>query len=330
MGKSLDEIYRQMQQQQAERRRSEMLAEQKRAQIAEQQRREWVERNRLYERSLNPSAASTAVGSGGGTIKVKVQNAFLAFNFQTGDLYSIGVDGNLEIVAQIFNGLTVLSDCSDDPDFVYYVTYDNELSKVIFGKFNKVNYQRIDIDDTNLNSEINLNPNSLYYEGVGNFIYSAESSSSSPDTQTFYSISIDGQSINGISAFDEGSVLMNIFEYNSQYYSVLFDGFISSLNLIDLNLGGYVAITELVDYFSMNVSTLPENISSNTKVFYVFDVKVKNNEIWTSVIFTDKDDGITLHACIGKINIEEQLIDYVIELPTPLSSDILFTNFVVL
>jgi hypothetical protein len=48
------------------------------------------------------------------------------------------------------------------------------------------------------------------------------------------------------------------------------------------------------------------------------------------VIFTDKDDGITLHACIGKINIEEQLIDYVIELPTPLSSDILFTNFVVL
>jgi len=104
---------------------------------------------------------------------------------------------------------------------------------------------------------------------------------------------------------------------------------ISSLNLIDLNLGGYVAITELVDYFSMNVSTLPENISSNTKVFYVFDVKVKNNEIWTSVIFTDKDDGITPYACIGKINIEDQSIDFVTALPV-FGGGITFTNFVVL
>jgi hypothetical protein len=68
MGKSLDEIYRQMQKQQAERRSSEMLAEQKRAQIAEQQRKEWLERNRLYEKAFNPSAAaSSSAGAGGGS-----------------------------------------------------------------------------------------------------------------------------------------------------------------------------------------------------------------------------------------------------------------------
>ena len=209
MGKSLDEIYRQMQQQQAERRRSEMLVEQKRTQIAEQQRREWVERNRLYERSLNPSAASSAAGAGGGSIKV--QSKFLAFDIESSSLYSIDNDGNLTNVAQIFNGITVLSDCFDDPNFVYFVTYDTDLNKVIFGKFNKVNYQRIDIDDTNLNGEIDLTPNSLYYAGEQSFIYSAESFGSYPDIQTFYSISIDGQSINGISTFDDDSVLMNIF-----------------------------------------------------------------------------------------------------------------------
>jgi hypothetical protein len=68
MGKSLDEIYRQIQKQQAERRSSEMLAEQKRAQIAEQQRKEWLERNRLYEKAFNPSAAaSSSAGAGGGS-----------------------------------------------------------------------------------------------------------------------------------------------------------------------------------------------------------------------------------------------------------------------
>jgi hypothetical protein len=327
MGKSLDEIYRQMQQQQAERRRSEMLAEQKRAQIAEQQRREWVERNRLYERSLNPSAASSAVGSGGGTIKVKVQNKFLAVDVTSYNLYSIDIDGNLTNVAQIFNGATVLSDCFDDPNFIYFVTYDTDLNKVIFGKFNKVNYQRIDIDDTNLNSEINLNPNSLYYAGEQSFIYSAEFFGAYPDTQSIYSISIDGQTISQLSTFDGVySILMSIFEYNSQYYSALTDGYISSLDLIDLNTGS----TELVDYFSMNVSTLPETISSNTKVWYVFDAQVENDEIWTIVGFTDKDNGVTPHACIGKINIEEQLIDYVIALPEPLMGGITFTNFVVL
>ncbi len=324
MGKSLDEIYRQMQQQQAERRRAEMLAEQKRAQIAEQQRREWVERNRLYERSFNPSAASSAVGSGGG--RRRVQSKFLAVDVTSYDLYSIDIDGNLTNVAQIFNGATVLSDCFDDPSFVYFVTYDTDLNKVIFGKFNKVNYQRIDIDDTNLNSEINLNPNSLYYAGEQSFIYSAESWISYPNTQNIYSVSIDGQTISQISTFDGlYSTLVNIFEYNSQYYSTLTDGYISSLDLIDLNTGS----TELVDYFSMNVSTLPENISSNTKVWYVFDVQVENDEIWTIVGFTDKDNGITPHACIGKINIEEQLIDYVITLPNPFGG-ITFTNFVVL
>jgi hypothetical protein len=324
MGKSLDEIYRQMQQQQAERRRAEMLAEQKRAQIAEQQRRECVERNRLYERAFNPSAASSAAGAGGGSLKV--QSKFLAVDVVSYGLYSIDMDGNLTNVAQIFNGATVLSDCFDDPSFVYFVTYDTDLNKVIFGKFNKVNYQRIDIDDTNLNSEINLNPNSLYYAGEQSFIYSAELFIAYPDTQGIYSVSIDGQTVNQLSTFDNDSTLINIFEYNSQYYSVLLYGDISSLNLIDLNTGS----TELVDYFSMNVSTLPENISSNTKVWYVFDAQVENDEIWTIVVFTDKDDGITPHACVGKINIEEQLIDYVIALPEPLEGGITLTNFVVL
>jgi hypothetical protein len=325
MGKSLDEIYRQMQQQQAERRRSEMLAEQKRAQISEQQRREWVERNRLYERSLNPLAASSAVGSAGGRNGYSaVQSNFLAFDFESNSLYSIDMNGNLTNVSQIFNGSTVLSDCFDDPNFVYFVTYDTDLSKVIFGKFDKVNYQRIDIDDTNLNNEVDLTPNSLYYAGEQSFIYSSDSFSSSPDTQGIYSISIDGQSINQLSTFDDDSTLMNIFEYNSQYYSVLLDYPISSLNLIDLNTG----LTDQVDYFSMNVDTLPENISSNTKVWYVFDVQVENDEIWTIVVFTDKDNA-AIHACVGKINIEEQLIDYVIALPE-FEGGITFTNFVVL
>jgi hypothetical protein len=330
MSKSLDEIYRQMQQQQAERRRSEMLAEQKRAQISEQQRREWVERNRLYESSLNPSAASSVVGSAGGRNGYSaVQSKFLAFDIESSSLYSIDNDGNLTNVAQIFNGITVLSDCFDDPNFVYFVTYDTDLSKVIFGKFDKVNYQRIDIDDTNLNNEIDLTPNSLYYAGEQSFIYSADSFGSFPDTQGIYSISIDGQSINQLSTFDNDSTLMNIFEYNGQYYSVLLDYLISSLNLIDLNTG----LTELVDLFSMNVDTLPENISSNTKVVFVFDVQVKNDEIWASVVLSDKDNGITPHAFIGKINIEEQLIDYVIALPSiPVDEEegITFTNFVVL
>ena len=325
MGKSLDEIYRQMQQQQAERRRAEMLAEQKRAQIAEQQRREWIERNRLYERSLNPSAASAAVGSGGG--RRRVQSKFLAVDVVSYGLYSIDMYGNLTNVAQIFNGSTVLSDCFDDPSFVYFVTYDTDLNKVIFGKFNKVNYQRIDIDDTNLNSEINLNPNSLYYAGEQSFIYSAELFITYPNTQNIYSISIDGQTISQLSTFDGVySTLVNIFEYNSQYYSTLTDGYISSLDLIDLNTGS----TELLDLFSMNVSTLPETISSNTKIWYVFDAQVENDEIWTIVVFTDKDNGITPHACVGKINIEEQLIDYVIALPEPLEGGITLTNFVVL
>jgi hypothetical protein len=324
MSKSLDEIYRQMQQQQSERRRAEMLAEQKRAQIAEQQRREWVERNRLYERAFNPSAASSAAGAGGGSLKV--QSKFLAVDIVSYGLYSIDMDGNLTNVAQIFNGATVLSDCFDDPSFVYFVTYDTDLNKVIFGKFNKVNYQRIDIDDTNLNSEINLNPNSLYYAGEQSFIYSAELFITYPIIQNIYSLSIDGQTINQLSTFDGVSTLVNIFEYNSQYYSLLNDSYTSSLDLIDLNTGS----TELLDLFSMNVSTLPETISSNTKVWYVFDAQVENDEIWTIVVFTDKDNGIAIHACIGKINIEEQLIDYVIALPEPLEGGITLTNFVVL
>ena len=123
MSKSLDEIYRQMQEQQAERRRAEMLAEQKREQIAEQQRREWVERNRLYERSFTPAAASSAAGAGGGGNGYSaVQSKFLAFDIESNSLYSIDNDGNLTNVSQIFNGITVLSDCFDDPNFVYFVT----------------------------------------------------------------------------------------------------------------------------------------------------------------------------------------------------------------
>ena len=324
MSKSLDEVWRQMQAQRESEQQRRLAEESAIYEQREKARQEYLQRNRMFEK-FNPAAASSAAAGSGG--KVRTQNAFLAFNFQTGDLYSIGVDGNLEIVAQIFNGLTVLSDCSDDPDFVYYVTYDNELSKVIFGKFNKVNYQRIDIDDTNLNSEINLNPNSLYYAGVGNFIYSAESFGSSPETQDIYSISIDGQTITQLSTFDgDTTVLSSIFEYGGQTFATIFEGAVtSSLNSIDLNSG----LTELVDLFSMNVDTLPDNISSNTKVWLIFDVRVKNGEIWTSMVFFTKDDEVP-YACIGKINFEEASIDFLVDLPTPLSSDILFTNFVVL
>jgi hypothetical protein len=295
----------------------------------EKARQDYLLRNKMYEMAFNPtSAASSAAGAGGGRRPIRVQNTFLAFEFVSYSLYSVNEAGDLTNVAQIFNGQTVLSDCSDDPDFVYFVTYDTDLSTVIFGKFDKVNYQRIDIDDTNLNSEINLAPNSLYYAGGGNFIYSSEFLSLEPDTQDIYSISIDGQTITQLSTFDGGSTLLvNIFEYNNQNYSVLLDSLaISGLNLIDLNTGS----TELVDYFSMNVETLPDNISSNTKVWYVFDVRIKNDQIWASVIFTDKELGVYPYACIAKINLAETSLDFVTALPTPFVDDIIFTNFVVL
>jgi hypothetical protein len=325
MSKSLDEIWRQMQAQKAAEQQRRLAEERAIYEQRERARQEYLQRIRMFER-FNPTSAASAAAGAGGT--VRTQSNFLAYNFQTGDLYSIDEQGNLEIVSQIFNGITVLSDCFDDSNFVYFVTYDTDLSKVIFGKFDKVNYQRIDIDDTNLNSEIDLDPNSLYYAGSGNFIYSAESFGSSPETQGIYSISIDGQTITQLSTFDgDTTVLSSIFEYGGQTFATIFEGFTtSSLNSIDLNSG----LTELVDLFSMNVDTLPDNISSNTKVWLILDVKVKNGEIWTSMVFFTKDGEVLPYACIGKINFEEASIDFVVDLPTPLSSDILFTSFVVL
>ena len=289
----------------------------------------WVLRDKqIFEKNTVVSAAaSSAAGAAGGGRKAKVQNTFLAFDFDSANLFLISETGNLTNVAQIFNGLTVLSDCSDDTDFVYFVTYDSILDKVIFGKFDKVNYQRIDIDDTNLNNEINSVPNSLYYAGGGNFIYSTEFFRQNPNTQNILSISIDGQTINVLSTFDGSSTsLINIFNFNNQDYAVLLDNLtISGLSYIDLNTGS----TELVDYFSMNVQTLPASISSNTKVWYVFDVRLKGDVIWASVIFVDKEFGGYPYGCIGKINLAETSIDYVTPLPF-LIENYVFTSFVVL
>ena len=289
----------------------------------------WVLRDKqIFEKTTVVSAAaSSAAGAAGGRRPTKtVQGLFLAFDAFSYNLYSIDESGNSTNVSQIFNGITVLSDCSDDPNFIYFVTFNPDLDKVIFGKFDKLNYQRIDIDDTNLNSETNSIPNSLYYAGGGNFIYSSDFFAEFPDTQDILSISIDGQTINLLSTFDESSILANIFDYDNQNYAVLFDEpLFASLNFIDLNTGS----TELIDYFSMNTETLPDNISSNTKVLYVLDVKIVDDQILGIVIFSDKENALT-YSCVGKINLEETLIDFVNALPIPSIGEILFTNFVVL
>ena len=80
---------------------------------------------------------------------------------------------------------------------------------------------------------------------------------------------------------------------------------ISALYTLDVNTFDKV----LIDYFSMNVQTLPSGIS-NTKVWYVFDMAVYSGEIWANVIFTDKSDGGYPYQCIGKINPETAEIDY--------------------
>jgi hypothetical protein len=289
----------------------------------------WVLRDKqIFEKTTVVSAAaSSAAGAAGGRRPTKtVQGLFLAFDAFSYNLYSIDESGNSTNVSQIFNGITVLSDCSDDPNFIYFVTFNPDLDKVIFGKFDKLNYQRIDIDDTNLNNETNLRPNSLYYAGGGNFIYSSDFFGEFPDTQDIWSISIDGQTINLLSTFDESSIMANIFDYDNQNYAVLFDEpLFSSLNFIDLNTGS----TELIDYFSMNTETLPDNISSNTKVLYVLDVKIVEDQILGIVIFSDKENALT-YSCVGKINLEETLIDFVNALPSPSFGEILFTSFVVL
>jgi hypothetical protein len=327
MGKSIEEILQKMQAEKQAKKELERQQEYAINEAREKARQDYLLRNKMYEMAFNPtSAASSAAGAGGGRRPIRVQNTFLAFDAFSYNLYSIDESGNSTNVSQIFNGITVLSDCSDDPNFIYFVTFNPDLDKVIFGKFDKLNYQRIDIDDTNLNNETNSIPNSLYYAGGGNFIYSSDFSGEFPDTQDIWSISIDGQTINLLSTFDESSIMSNIFDYDNQNYAVLFDEpLFASLNFIDLNTGS----TELIDYFSMNTETLPDNISSNTKVLYVLDVKIVDNQILGIVIFSDKENALT-YACVGKINLEETLIDFVNALPSPSFGEILFTSFVVL
>ena len=301
MGKSLDEIYRQMQQQQAERRRSEMLAEQKRSQIAEQQRREWVERNRLYEKSFVPSAAaSSAAGAGGGRQR---QTQILTCDYISGQLYFISKSGVVPCNVQPFTGPVTLSDCQDDPNFIYYVTLDDGQS--VFGKLNKNSFQRTDIDTVNLDSLTQDLPASLYYSGSNNFVYLVPFiADGSSEYSQLYQISTNGD-VDLLSATaNDDTQVYGVCEFNGTTYASVSDTFFSSLYTLDVNTFD----KEQIDGFSMNVDTLPEGIT-NTKVWLVFDMAVYKGEVWANVVFTDKD-GLYPYQCVGKINLETAVIDY--------------------
>lgn len=311
MGKSLDEIYRKMQQQQVDQRRSEMLADQQIREINEQQRREWVERNRLYERSFNPSsAASAAAGSGGGSIK-KVSTTFLTFSFQDIKLYYVTDNGAFLTDIQPFFGITTLCDCLDDNDYIYYVTYESDSS--IFGKMSKSDFSRTDIDTVNLNTLSPKSPSSMYYEGSGNFIYLSPSLIDYDGVGEIYRISQDGQTVNQLSTIESGDPTLGICEVGGVSYASTFIGnIISALNTLDINTFGLT----LIDYFSMNGDSLPEGIV-NTKVWTVWDLVKYEDKVYANVIFNDKDT-FTLYQIIGEINLEDATIKYHL----PISGDI--------
>ena len=319
MGKSLDEIYRKMQQQQAEQRRTEMEAEDQRRQLAERQRREWVERNRIYEKAFNPSAAASAAAGAGGSIPLA---NFLTFNYIDNNLYWIRKNGQVLANVQPFVNTTTLCDCEDDKDFIYYVTLD-ESDNSIFGKMSKSNFTRTDIDTVNLNEETQKKPASMYYEGSGNFIYLCPSIEGGSETSEIYRISQDGQVVNQLSSTSNvGLFPFGICQNDGTSYVSMVEGdFLSALYTLDIDT---FDVSE-IDYFSMNVESLPNGIT-NTKVWYVFDLVKYGTKIYANVIFTDKD-AFYPYQIIGEINLELATINYY--LPVSDGFEGAFTSLVV-
>ena len=328
MAKSLDEILKKLQDEQSERNKLQQQKDNEIFEAREKARLEYIKRNKMFEKAFNPSAAaSSAAGAGGGRITPLPTHYILSFEYYAHTLNYIEQDGTITPAeVQPFNGSTVMCDCQDDTNFVYFVTYNPDTSLFTFGKLNKTTLNRIDIDTANITDAVSSEPGSLYYEGSGNFIYLDTFFGSSPDVQNILRISQDGATITPLSTFDANPLFIHsLCKFGGQTYAVLNDSYIiSRLDTIDIE----TASTTLLDYLSMNVDTLPDGIV-NTKVWYTFDLREKDGELWGSFIFTDKDDGVQPYACIGKLNVDNQDIDYVIGLPYPFP-DLVYSSFVFL
>ena len=300
MGKSLEEIWQKMQAEKLNQKTVKENEEKKLYEAREKARQEYLQRNRLYEKSFVPSAAaSSAAGAGGGR---QPQTQILTCDYISGQLYFIRQSGIVPCNVQPFTGPVTLSDCQDDPNFIYYVTLDGD-GQSVFGKFNKNSFQRTDIDTVNLDSLTQDVPASLYYSGSNNFVYLVPFIDSSEDSQ-LYQISTNGD-VDLLSATaNDNSQVYGVCEFNGTTYASVSDTFLSSLYTLDVNTFD----KEQIDGFSMNVDTLPEGIT-NTKVWLVFDMAVYKGEVWANVVFTDKD-GLYPYQCVGKINLETAVIDY--------------------
>jgi hypothetical protein len=299
MGKSLEEIWQKMQEEKLNQKTTKENEEKKLYEAREKARQEYIQRNRMYENFV-PLSSSSAAGAGGGR-QLQSQTQILTCDF-IGQLYFISKSGIVPCDVQPFTGPVTLSDCQDDPNFIYYVTLDDD--KSVFGKFNKNSFQRTDIDTVNLDSLTQEIPASLYYSGSNNFVYLVPFIDSSEDSQ-LYQISTNGD-VDLLSATaNDNSQVYGVCEFNGTTYASVSDTFLSSLYTLDVNTFD----KEQIDGFSMNVDTLPEGIT-NTKVWLVFDMAVYKGEIWANVIFTDKSVGGYPYQCIGKINPETAEIDY--------------------
>lgn len=319
MGKSLEEIWQKMQAEKLNQKTVKENEEKKLYEAREKARQEYIQRNRMYENFV-PSAASSAAGAGGGR---QPQTQILTCDYISGQLYFINQSGVVPCNVQPFTGPVTLSDCQDDPNFIYYVTLDDGQS--VFGKLNKNSFQRTDIDTVNLDSLTQDSPASLYYSGSNNFVYLVPFiEGGSSEYSQLYQISTNGDvDLLSATANDDSLQVYSLCEFNGTTYASVSDTyFFTSLYTLDVNTFD----KEQIDGFSMNVDTLPEGIT-NTKVWLVFDMAVYKGEVWANVVFTDKDVFYP-YQCIGKINVETSVIDYYLPTIEGLESGV-FTSLVV-
>ena len=323
MAKSLEEVMKKIQLEHEQRQQTRQAEEQKISMLAEQQRRQWAERNRMFEKSTTTSAASSAAaGAGAGGSRSLLTN-FIVFEYYSMKLGMVKKDGTVQDTnVQPFDGRTALASCSDDPDFLYFVT--NSDGDVSFGKMNRRTLERIEIT-SNLGTLTDKNPASLVYTGEGVFYYvDAFMDYDDDDYNDTFTITFENGAteavVEQIGQLDHSNVYPEaVFKYGNQWYmSAVESSFVSALYLVDIEN----SLTELVGYYMMDHASLPAGIGPTTKVWYVFDTIVENGKIYGSVIFTDKDNGAYPHACVGEIVLndlepENPYIKYLYSLPDP-------------
>ena len=306
MGKSLEDVWREMQQKREAEAELRATNERAEAEKAEAARKEYLRRHRMYE-ALAPAAAASAAAGAGGNAKGFPQ--FLAFNQDGYGLWRLDQNGSTTELTSPFTGFTVFANCAADPNFIYFVTMDDE-TDITFGKINKYSHQRIDIDTTVLRAETGETPMSLLWQGE-NFLY-LDSNYFTADDDSFsdyYTISLDGQNVSYVGSMNHDSVWPDsLFIYEGQLYSAsLYYPVISGLFTVDLD----GMTMDDINSFSMAVESLPEGVGPSTKVWLIFDVSVVGGKVYCSVVYTDKDNGATPYVGLGEINMADQYITLV-------------------